>query len=53
MTRKPEMTKNTKQTSPKTASIAAKLLRNPSTPANVKKVAASDLGQARLHPKKK
>lgn len=45
---------NPKQTSPKVASIASKLLRNPKTPAAVKKVAASDLAQTRKStPKKK
>lgn len=45
--------KNPKQTSPKVAKIASKLLSNPKTPAAVKKVAASDLSQARPHKKKK
>lgn len=45
---------NTKQTSPKVASVASKLLSNPKTPAAVKKVAASDLAQTRkASPKKK
>jgi hypothetical protein len=34
-----------KKTSSKIASIAAKLLQNPTTPKGVKKVAASDLSQ--------
>ena len=46
------MSKNQKQTTPKTASIASKLLSNPATPARVKSVAASDLAQARLQTKK-
>jgi hypothetical protein len=46
-------TKNSKQTSPKVAKIASKLLRNPKTPAAVKKVAGSDLAQARPSKKKK
>ncbi|GEM_PF-1727285 len=40
---------NPKQTSPSLASKAGKLLSNPKTPPAVKSVAASDLGQARLH----
>lgn len=47
------MPANPKQTSKSAASTASKLLSNPKTPAPVKKVAASDLAQARLHPKKK
>jgi len=48
------MATNNKQTGKTAASTASKLLRNPSTPAAVKKVAASDLAQARYHstPKK-
>ena len=42
------MAANKKQTSPKVASVASKLLRDPKTSAAVKKVAASDLSQARL-----
>lgn len=45
------MATNAKQTSPKVASAAGKLLANPKTPAAVKKVAASDLAQARLRSK--
>ncbi len=41
------MATNKKQTSPKVASVASKLLRNPATPPAVKRVAASDLAQAR------
>jgi hypothetical protein len=41
------MAKNAKQTSPAVARVASKLLRSPSTPDAVKKVAASDLAQAR------
>jgi len=44
--------KNVKQTSPKVAKIASKLLRDPKTPKAVKKVAGSDLAQARPHKKK-
>ena len=44
---------NKKETSPRVASIAAKLLSNPKTPANVRKVAASDLAQAGKSTKKK
>ena len=44
--------KNQKQTSPKVASKAAKLLSNPKTPKEVKSVAASDLAQTRAHKKK-
>ncbi len=36
----------TEKTSPKVASTAARLLRNPKTPAPVKRVAASALTQA-------
>lgn len=36
-----------KVTSPKVASKASALLRNPKTPARVKSVAASDLAQAK------
>ena len=39
--------KNTKQTSPRVASEAARLLSNPNTPARIKSVAASDLAQTR------
>ena len=53
MARKIEMPKNLKQTSPKVASTASKLLRNPATPAAVKRVAASDLAQARGKSKKR
>ncbi|MBU1236284.1 MAG: hypothetical protein KJ634_09775 [Gammaproteobacteria bacterium] len=42
------MAANKKQTSQKVAKIASKLLRDPSTPASVKKVAGSDLAQARF-----
>lgn len=45
--------KNAKQTSPKVAKIAGKLLSNPKTPTAVKKVAASDLAQARPRKGKK
>ena len=46
------MAKNTKQTSPKVASKAAKILQNPkSTPAE-KSVAASDLAQTPSKKKK-
>jgi hypothetical protein len=38
---------NTKQTSPKVASKAARLLSNPKTPRPVRSVAASDLAQTR------
>jgi hypothetical protein len=41
-----------RQTSAKDASLAAKLLRNPNTPAKVKSVAASDLSQRAPKPKK-
>ena len=44
---------NPKQTFPSVASKAGKLLSNPKTPAAVKSVAASDLGQARLHARKR
>ena len=47
------MATNTKQTGKTAASIAGKLLSNPKTSAPVKKVAASDLSQARLHAKRK
>lgn len=47
------MPSNNKQTGKTAASIAAKLLRNPATPAPIKKVAASDLAQAHLKDKKK
>ena len=40
-------------TGPKPASDAAKLLRKPKTPKNVKDVAASALAQAPRQPKKK
>ena len=43
---------NTKQTSPKVAKLASKLLSDPKTPPAVKKVAASDLSQTRAKPKK-
>ena len=39
--------KNPRQTSPKVAKIASKLLRDPKTPKSVKEVAGSDLAQAR------
>ena len=39
-------------TSPKVASKASELLRNPKTPAKVKSVAASALTQAKDKPKK-
>jgi hypothetical protein len=38
--------KNPKQTSSSVATVASKLLRDPKTPAAVKRVAASDLAQA-------
>jgi hypothetical protein len=44
-------TKNTKQTSKKVASDAAKILRDPKSPPAVRRVAASDLAQT--PPKKK
>lgn len=44
--------KNLKQTSPKVASKAAKLLSNPKTPNAVKSVAASDLAQTKPHKKR-
>lgn len=47
------MSRNCKQTSPTVASKASKILRNPNSPRPVKSVAASDLTQARKHPKKK
>jgi hypothetical protein len=40
-------------TSPKAASRAAKILRNPKSPASAKSVAASDLSQAKHSTKKK
>lgn len=49
------MAMNPKQTGKAAATGASKLLKKPSTPAPVKKVAASDLSQAPLKgkPKKK
>lgn len=47
------MSTNSKQTSPKIATIASKLLSNPKTPEPVRRVAASDLAQAKFHPNKK
>ncbi len=41
------MSKNTKQTSSKVASIAAKILSDPKSTKAMKTVAASDLAQAR------
>jgi len=41
------MAKNTKQTSPKVASIASKILSNPKSTKNEKSIAASDLAQTR------
>jgi hypothetical protein len=46
------MAKN-EHTSPKVASKASTLLKNPSTPKAVKSVAASALTQAKPNPKKK
>ncbi|MBF0171469.1 MAG: hypothetical protein HQK87_10365 [Nitrospinae bacterium] len=46
------MAKNSKQTSPKVASKAAKLLNNPKTPAAVKQVAGSALSQTKPAGKK-
>jgi hypothetical protein len=40
------MAKNTKQTSPKVASEASKILQNPKSTKTEKSVAASDLSQA-------
>jgi hypothetical protein len=40
------MAKNTKQTSPKVATQAAKILQNPNSTKAEKSVAASDLSQA-------
>jgi len=45
--------KNTESTSAKVATIASKLLANPNTPLNVKKVAASALTQRPNHSSKK
>lgn len=42
---------NPKQTSPRAASAASEILRNPKSTAKQKTVAASDLAQARRHPK--
>lgn len=47
------MASNPKQTGKGPAKAASKLLRNPATPAPVKKVAASDLSQAPLKKKAK
>jgi len=47
------MAKNTKQTTPKIATLASKLLRDPKTPKIVKSVAASDLAQTRTKNKTK
>jgi hypothetical protein len=47
------MAKNTKQTSPKVASQASKILRNPKSTKAEKSVAASDLSQAAGKKKKK
>jgi hypothetical protein len=44
---------NKKQTSKDVAKIASELLRDPKTPAKVKKVAASDLAQTKPDKKKK
>ncbi|WP_290442584.1 hypothetical protein [Clostridium estertheticum] len=41
------MPKNAKQTSPKVASIASKILSNPKSTKSEKTIAASDLAQAR------
>ena len=40
-------TKNTKQTSKKVATIASKILRNPKSTKDEKKVAGSDLAQTK------
>ena len=45
------MATNNKQTGKTAASTASKWLRDPKSPPAVKKVAASDLAQARLHKK--
>jgi hypothetical protein len=47
------MAKNTKQTSPKVASKASKILQNPKSSPAEKSVAASDLAQAGGKKKKK
>ena len=47
------MKTNSKQTGKTAASIASKLVRSPSTPAPIKKVAASDLAQAAYRKKTK
>lgn len=41
------MSKNTKQTSNKIATIASKILRDPKSTPEMKKVAASDLSQTK------
>ena len=46
------MAKNTKQTSPKVASQAAKILQNPKSTKAAKSVAASDLAQTPSKKKK-
>lgn len=47
------MATNPKQTGKAAAKAASKQLKSPSSPAAVKKVAASDLAQAPLKPKQK
>lgn len=49
----PKQRKRNEQTGPEAAAVAGKLLKNPKTPKNVKKVAASDLTQAPPKPPKK
>ena len=44
---------NKKQTSPKVATVASEILRDPKSPKAAKTVAASDLAQAKGKPKKK
>ena len=44
---------NKKQTSPKVATVASAILRDPKSPKPAKTVAASDLAQAKGKPKKK
>ena len=49
--RKQAMKSNTKQTSPRVATQASKILSNPKSTPQEKSVAASDLAQTRSHPK--